>query len=126
MFLFGSDITASAGATKPQNKRAIAIAFHNGSSFFTHPMSQSVPGSGFSFVQPFSKDDRPMKRPNPLPSNHMTSKERRAELCGLLALGLIRLRQVKAIEIPDENGEFPLHNPASQSGTAETANRRIA
>ena len=29
-----------------------------------------------------------MKRPNPLPPAQMTPAERRAELCGLLALGL--------------------------------------
>ena len=33
-----------------------------------------------------------MKRPNPLPPDQMTPAERRAELCGLLALGLVRLR----------------------------------
>ncbi len=32
-----------------------------------------------------------MRRPNPLPPDQMTPAERRAELCGLLALGLIRL-----------------------------------
>ena len=30
--------------------------------------------------------------PNPLPSANMTPRERRAELCALLALGLVRLR----------------------------------
>ena len=33
-----------------------------------------------------------MKRPNPLPPDRMTAAERRAELCGLLALGLVRLQ----------------------------------
>ena len=33
-----------------------------------------------------------MKRPNPLPPDQMTAAERRAEMCGLLALGLLRLR----------------------------------
>ena len=33
-----------------------------------------------------------MKRPNALPPDQMTPAARRAELCGLLALGLIRLR----------------------------------
>jgi hypothetical protein len=31
-----------------------------------------------------------LKRPNPLPPDQMTPAERRAELCGLLALGLVR------------------------------------
>ena len=30
-----------------------------------------------------------MKRPNPLPPSQMTPAERRAEFCGLLALGLV-------------------------------------
>ena len=34
----------------------------------------------------------PIRSPNPLPSLAMSPVERRAELCGLLALGLIRLR----------------------------------
>ncbi|MBB5220105.1 hypothetical protein HNP73_000026 [Amaricoccus macauensis] len=34
-----------------------------------------------------------MKRPNPLPPDQMTPAERRAELCRLLALGLVRLMQ---------------------------------
>jgi len=33
-----------------------------------------------------------MKRPNPLHPSLMTPTDRRAELCGLLALGLVRLR----------------------------------
>ena len=33
-----------------------------------------------------------MKRPNPLPPDQMTAAERRAELCVLLALGLMRLK----------------------------------
>ena len=39
-----------------------------------------------------------MKRPNPLPPDHMTPAERRAELCAILALGLVRLRVKKASE----------------------------
>ena len=34
----------------------------------------------------------PMKRPNPLQPDLMTATERRAELCALLAFGLVRLR----------------------------------
>ena len=33
-----------------------------------------------------------MKRPNPLSPDLMTAAERRTDLCGLLALGLVRLR----------------------------------
>jgi hypothetical protein len=37
-------------------------------------------------------DSGPIRRPNPLPPDQMTPAERRAELCGLLALGLMRLK----------------------------------
>jgi hypothetical protein len=37
-------------------------------------------------------DPGPIRRPNPLAPPAMTPTERRAELCGLLALGLVRLR----------------------------------
>ena len=33
-----------------------------------------------------------MKRPNPLPPDRITPAERHAELCNLLALGLVRSR----------------------------------
>ena len=47
-----------------------------------------------------------MKRPNPLPPDQMTPAERRAELCGLLALGLIRLLLRERDEPSDETGEL--------------------
>ncbi|NAZ38275.1 hypothetical protein GT358_15720 [Rubellimicrobium sp. CFH 75288] len=46
-----------------------------------------------------------MKRPNPLPPDRMTPAERRAELCGLLSLGLVRLRMRGGGEVSDETGE---------------------
>ena len=54
-----------------------------------------------------------MKRPNPLPPDHMTATERRAELCGLLALGLVRLRKRDRGEHSGGTGENRLHSPAS-------------
>ena len=42
-----------------------------------------------------------MKRPNPLPPDQMTPAERRAELCGLLALGLVRFRLRETGEVSD-------------------------
>ena len=45
-----------------------------------------------------------MKRPNPLTPNHMTPTERRAELCSLLALGLVRLRQRDQVQPSDDLG----------------------
>lgn len=44
-----------------------------------------------------------MKRPNPLPPDQMTAVERRTELCGLLALGLVRLMQRQRSEPSDDN-----------------------
>ncbi|WP_418024671.1 hypothetical protein ACNKFW_02065 [Paracoccus sp. TD-10] len=55
-----------------------------------------------------------MKRPNPLPPDQMTAAERRAELCGLLALGLVRLRLRERGEPFDDTGEIRLHYPADR------------
>ena len=55
-----------------------------------------------------------MKRPNPLPPELMTVAERRAELCGLLALGLVRLMQRERGEPSDDTGEIRLHYPADR------------
>jgi len=55
-----------------------------------------------------------MKRPNPLPPDQMTPAERRAELCGLLALGLVRLRMRDGAEVSDNTGERCLHYPDDQ------------
>lgn len=52
---------------------------------------------------------------NPLPPDHMTPAERRAELCRLLALGLIRLQMRANAQLSAPKGEFPLHNSADQS-----------
>lgn len=65
----------------------------------------------------------PMKRPNSLPPDQMTPAARRAELCGLLALGLIRLQMRKQGEVSDEVGESCLHSPPDQCLHA-TPNRR--
>lgn len=55
-----------------------------------------------------------MKRPNPLPPAQMTAAERRAELCGLLALGLVRLMQRERGKPSDDAGEIRLHYPTDQ------------
>jgi hypothetical protein len=67
-----------------------------------------------------------MKRPNPLPASAMSPAERRAELCRLLALGLIRLRLRDRGEDTDQTGEFPLHFPGEQSGSPGANDRRLA
>ena len=59
-----------------------------------------------------------MKRPNPLPPDHMAPTERRAELGKLLALGLIRLRMRTEVGKESEDGDIPLHNPVDRSGHA--------
>lgn len=71
----------------------------------------------------------PLRRatgPNPLHPDRMTPTERRAELCRILALGLVRLRLRDRGELSAETGDFPLHNSADQSGHATTAERRTA
>ena len=55
-----------------------------------------------------------MKRPNPLPPDLMSPAERRAELCRLLALGLVRLRLRGRGKEPANTGEIRLHSPADQ------------
>ena len=67
-----------------------------------------------------------MNRPNPLPPDQMTPIERRAELCGLLALGLVRLRMREGGEVSDETGERCLHYAADQSAHAAPTRRRTA
>ncbi|MTH96379.1 hypothetical protein E1297_10315 [Roseibium sp. RKSG952] len=49
-----------------------------------------------------------MKRPNPLPVEQMTSAERQAELCGLLARGLVRLLVRDASELSANEPESSL------------------
>lgn len=61
-----------------------------------------------------------MKRPNPLNPAHMKPRERRSELCQLLALGLLRLHMRNRSQPSNENEEFRLHNPPDQSGHATT------
>ena len=55
-----------------------------------------------------------MAGPNPLHPRHLKPLERRAELCRILGLGLVRLK-IRQGELSDRNGEFPLHSPADQS-----------
>ena len=67
-----------------------------------------------------------MKRPNPFPADQMTPAERRADLCGLLALGLVRLRMLDRAEVSDENGESCLHYRAEEWRHATPTHRRNA
>jgi hypothetical protein len=63
---------------------------------------------------------------NPLSPFHMTPTERRAELCRILALGLIRLHTRQSSELSDRAGESSLHFPPDQSGHATREQRRLA
>jgi hypothetical protein len=57
---------------------------------------------------------------------HMTPAERRAELCRILALGLVRLIQRQSSELSGCAGESSLHFPPDQSGHATRDKRRPA
>jgi hypothetical protein len=67
-----------------------------------------------------------MKRPNPLPPHMMQPAERRRELCGLLALGLIRLRMRADGRNSAGGGDIPLHNSGDQSGHATPTHKETA
>ena len=56
----------------------------------------------------------------------MTPLERRAALCKLLALGLIRLRQRTYPQHPDETRESSLHLTPDQSGSPDAKHRRLS
>jgi len=63
---------------------------------------------------------------NPLHPRHMSPKERLAEVCDLLALGLIRLRLRQSSDLSAESGESSLHNSGARSGHANPKLRRLA
>lgn len=63
---------------------------------------------------------------NPLDPNLMTPSERRAALCKILALGLVRLHIRNAGQVSEEGGDFPLHNPADRSGHATSKPKETA
>lgn len=69
---------------------------------------------------------RPVSRPNPLGPDRMTPAERIAEVCELLALGLIRLRARQSSQVSDAVGDSSLHFPPRQSGHAKRPRRRVA
>ena len=59
---------------------------------------------------------------NPLHPRHMKPLERRAELCAILARGLIRLRQ--STELSGAGGDSSLHFPPDRSGHANRPTQR--
>ena len=69
---------------------------------------------------------KPVRRPNALPARLMRPEERRAELCRLLAIGLVRLKQREQCENSDDAGESCLHYPLDQCRHATPTHRRNA
>lgn len=67
-----------------------------------------------------------MRLPNPLAPGFMSPIERRAELCRILALGLVRHMQRQSSELSDRTRESSLHFPPDQSGHATRDTRRLA
>ena len=63
---------------------------------------------------------------NPLDPRHMRPLERRAELCRILALGLVRLRARQSSGQSALAGDIPLHNPADRSGHATPTHEETA
>ncbi|MCB1329219.1 MAG: hypothetical protein KDK28_07145 [Maritimibacter sp.] len=61
---------------------------------------------------------------NALSPDLMTAAERRAELCRILALGVIRLRMRDDDQHSANTREFLLHNSAVQSGSPDANDRR--
>lgn len=66
-----------------------------------------------------------MNIPNPLPPDRMTSTERHAELCHLLARGIIRLRQREGGHLVEDSGESCLHFTPDRCRYATPTHRRI-
>jgi hypothetical protein len=68
----------------------------------------------------------PIRRRNALAPSAMTPTERRAVLCGLLALGLMRLKIKDEPEPADGTGEIRLHYPPDRCRHATPTHRRNA
>ena len=63
---------------------------------------------------------------NPLSPSHMTTPERHAELCRLLAQGIVRLRARQSSHLLQPEGESSLHFTPDQSGHATPTDRSTA
>lgn len=63
---------------------------------------------------------------NPLPPDLMAPTERRAELCRLLALGLVRLHLQQSTELSAPPGESSLPSLADPSGHANPSWKETA
>lgn len=67
-----------------------------------------------------------MKRPNALPPDRMRPLERRAELCRLLALGLVRLRMGDRARCSSASGDGSLDCAPGRSGHATERPEEVA
>lgn len=63
---------------------------------------------------------------NPYPAHLMPPLERRAALCAILALGMVRLRMKRSSKVSANIGDSSLHSPTSRSGHATATDRRTA
>ncbi|RUT32426.1 hypothetical protein EMQ25_04500 [Arsenicitalea aurantiaca] len=63
---------------------------------------------------------------NPLHPRHLKPHERRAELCAILARGLLRLRHAQSSEHLPHDGDSSLRYLPDQSGHATPTHRRMA
>ena len=65
-----------------------------------------------------------MKRPNPIAASQLTAMERRAELCGILALGVIRLQMRTSASNEGSIEDSSLHIPTDPIAHAASTQRR--
>ncbi len=68
----------------------------------------------------------PIPRPNALPPARLSAAERRAELCGPLALALVRLKARERGENVADTGDICLHYPADECRHANPATPETA
>ena len=66
-----------------------------------------------------------MPGPNPLSPALMSPAERRAALCAILALGVLRLKARNASQIAENLGDSSLHFPPDKSGSPDAKHRRL-
>lgn len=59
-----------------------------------------------------------MECPNPLSPDQMAPEERLAEVCEILARGVVRLHARQSRQLSDATGESCLHSSAHRSGHA--------
>jgi hypothetical protein len=63
----------------------------------------------------------PTTRMNPLSPDHMSADERLAEICEMLACGLVRLKARQSSQLSGDRGESCLHFSADQRRHAATS-----